>query len=86
MFATPSKNGHDSVDRIIVIIKDVVVIGEWKEGRLDRGEKRTMPEEMGNWWRRGTTLAMLKYKARSERDDRTNGIGIVADHAVEVGR
>ena len=28
MFATLSKNGHDSVDRIIVIIKDVVVIGE----------------------------------------------------------
>ena len=28
MFATFSENGHDGVDRIIVIIKDVVVIDE----------------------------------------------------------
>jgi len=28
MFTTFSENGHDGVDRIIVIIKDVVVIGE----------------------------------------------------------
>jgi len=28
MFTTFSENGHDGVDRIIVIIKDVVVIDE----------------------------------------------------------
>ena len=28
---------------------------------------------------------MLEYKARSERNDRTNGIRIVADHVVKVG-